>query len=250
MRGRVTFTIAGKHPLLLLVRDYLIQEKKYALVPWSSDPAFCLYGAALSKDETLYDGLHRASLEASQVRKIPTVILSTSSMYAMPGDPGSYQELDGYHAVAPCDRKALFSLSVESMLLGEENLVVRPMNVYGPDITTGVIPRFIEAAKKKENLPVRGNGYQTRSFIHQDDFLEEFGSLLGEIGTHTIGTTSDISINRLADSIWRAVHGPDVPTKVEFVDYPQKDSDGRAKNPKDTGKEYMSLRKGVWLLLQ
>lgn len=236
MKGRTTFTIAGKHPLLLLVRDFLIQVKKYALVPWSSSPDFCLYGAALSKNETLYDGLHRASLEASQVRKIPTVILSTSSMHT-----GS---------VAPRDPKALFSLAVESMLLGPENLVLRPHNVYGPDISTGVIPQFVEAAKEGRPLPIRGNGYQTRCFIHQEDFLRAFDSKLGETGTHTIGTQQEISVNRLADSVWRAVYGPNIPTKTENVDYPTSDTDARSKTPDQGVDETVSLRKGIWLLLQ
>lgn len=234
MKGHTTFTIAGRHPLLLLVRDYLIQEKKFALVPWSSNPDFCLYGAALSPDEALHDALHRAALEISQMDRIPTVILSSSSIPPV---------------VTHADDRALFSLSVECMIGPRKNLIVRPYNVYGPDITTGVIPRFITAAKEGKPLPIRGNGYRTRCFVHQDDFLRDFGDLLGETGTHTIGTGDSISIIRLADSIWRAVHGPDVPTKTVTVPFPPQ-YDAMSKTPHESGREYMSLRKGVWLLLQ
>lgn len=248
MKGRITFTVAGKHPLLLLLRDYLIQEKKYALVPWSTNPDFCLYGAALSKEEPLHDGLHRASLEASQVRDVPTVILSSSSMLSVP------EEAQAVHPeqclVGPRDRKAIFSLAVESMLLGPENLVIRPFNVYGPDIITGVIPSFVTAAKAGAPLPIRGNGYQNRCFIHQDDFLSECGSLLGRTGVYTVGTQHSVSVNRLADSVWKAVYGPDSTPLTASVEYPTQDLDARQKVPQSTSRPYMSLHRGLWLLLQ
>jgi UDP-glucose 4-epimerase len=64
-----------------------------------------------------------------------------------------------------------------------------------------VVPKFVEAALKNEDLIVHGEGAQTRSFTWVHDVIEYFyllanKKLYGEI--FNIGQTEEISIDNLA----------------------------------------------------
>ncbi|MFQ6059886.1 MAG: NAD-dependent epimerase/dehydratase family protein [Thermoplasmata archaeon] len=62
-------------------------------------------------------------------------------------------------------------------------LIVRPFNVYGPNMDPNtkygrVIPNFIKWARSGLPLKVNGDGTQERSFCHIDDFIDCMISLL------------------------------------------------------------------------
>ncbi|MEM3191137.1 MAG: GDP-mannose 4,6-dehydratase [Candidatus Parvarchaeota archaeon] len=88
--------------------------------------------------------------------------------------------------------------------------IQRPFNVYGPWIRADseygrVIPRFIVRALKGEDIPVHGDGKQTRSFLYVDDWLEMTWKFLtapdmgGEV--MNVGSAEEVTIYELAEKI-------------------------------------------------
>lgn len=93
-----------------------------------------------------------------------------------------------------------------------ETIIVRPHNVYGPDMGyEHVIPQFILRADKLTQkhkkdpipFPIQGDGTQSRSFVYIDDFVE--GCLLaflkGESGIYHVGTMDERSIGEVAEVV-------------------------------------------------
>jgi nucleoside-diphosphate-sugar epimerase len=87
--------------------------------------------------------------------------------------------------------------------------IVRPHNVYGPDMgEEHVIPQFVARMKSLQSLPtnpipfsVQGTGLQTRSFVFVDDFVDGLMLVLerGEhLGIYHVGTMEEVSIAALA----------------------------------------------------
>lgn len=89
-------------------------------------------------------------------------------------------------------------------------LIVRPHNVYGPDMGwEHVIPQLAlhikEIIKKKENkgvinLPIQGSGKETRAYLYIDDFIQGMLKVLEKgqhLGIYNIGTMEEISISQL-----------------------------------------------------
>jgi dTDP-glucose 4,6-dehydratase/UDP-glucose 4-epimerase len=95
----------------------------------------------------------------------------------------------------------------------ERTRIVRPHNIYGPDMGFDhVIPQFIMRLKELSrsstehplHFPIQGDGTQTRAFCYIDDFIA--GLLLvmekGEhLGTYNLGTSDEISIHDLVMKI-------------------------------------------------
>jgi UDP-glucose 4-epimerase len=105
---------------------------------------------------------------------------------------------------------------------GVAGIVIRPHNVYGPDMgDEHVVPQFVkkigEAARaqgvplgsgREVRVAIQGDGSETRSFCHVDDFVE--GLLLatergGDGEIFHIGTEDEISIRDLLAAIGRAM---------------------------------------------
>ncbi len=99
----------------------------------------------------------------------------------------------------------------------ERVLVVRPHNVYGPDMgREHVIPQLIlrAAALASEHprgavrFPIQGDGSQTRAFMHIDDFTDGLATVL-ERGAHLniyhVGNDEEVTIRRLAELIFNHV---------------------------------------------
>lgn len=98
--------------------------------------------------------------------------------------------------------------------LFKKAVIFRPHNVYGPDMGwEHVIPQLVlraqEQIKKhpsgKVPFEIQGDGSQTRSFIHVDDFVD--GLLLcAQKGAHRnvyhIGTLDEITIRQLVEQIF------------------------------------------------
>lgn len=90
--------------------------------------------------------------------------------------------------------------------------VVRPHNVYGPDMGwEHVIPQFIirmkELVKGRSDtieFPIQGTGKETRAFVYVDDFIDGLMAVLGK-GSHLeiyhIGTTEELTIAALAAEV-------------------------------------------------
>lgn len=97
----------------------------------------------------------------------------------------------------------------------EQVVVVRPHNVYGPDMGwEHVVPQMsLRAAQAvRENpdgpvpFPIKGDGLQTRAFCYIDDFTEGCARafLQGEhLGIYHVGTQEEITIRTLAEEIVR-----------------------------------------------
>lgn len=91
-------------------------------------------------------------------------------------------------------------------------LVVRPHNVYGPDMGDGhVIPQFLKrmVALKAQGLgpfdfPIQGEGQESRAFIHIDDFMRGLELVL-ERGSHLniyhVGSADEIKIADLVHEL-------------------------------------------------
>ena len=87
-------------------------------------------------------------------------------------------------------------------------IVVRPHNVYGPDMgNEHVIPEIIYNIiknKKKNKIKIQGTGKETRSFIYIKDFISAFNKILHKgkhMETYNIGTLEEINIKFLVKLI-------------------------------------------------
>jgi len=94
----------------------------------------------------------------------------------------------------------------------ERVIIIRPHNVYGPDMgREHVIPQLLMRMKKlcknpEDPLPfpIQGTGKESRSFVFIKDFTDGLVAVLkgGEhLGIYNIGTMEEISIGRLAQLI-------------------------------------------------
>ena len=210
-KGRTKFVVAGSHPLLQLLRDRLIHTG-YALVPWSETPDFCLFGAQLLPDQ---DVALELSALAQQVQgicgaNIPVILLSAGQAC---GDESMLQALVT-PGVLGAGRKMYTYLAEHLFLRGTSTLVLRFYNYYGPNINWGVIHEFVMAARRQEPLRIHGSGYQTRSFLHEDDLLQCFDLVMKHYhglerigvrakpqGVYNVGHDVGHSIKRTADSV-------------------------------------------------
>ena len=99
----------------------------------------------------------------------------------------------------------------------ERVLVVRPHNVYGPDMgREHVIPQLVlrAAALATEHprgtvpFPIQGDGSQTRAFVHIDDFTDGLAIVL-EKGAHLniyhIGDDAEVAVRRLVELIFERI---------------------------------------------
>jgi nucleoside-diphosphate-sugar epimerase len=181
-------------------------------------PVFGVFGAEVY-DQSGVKALHSALADFPM--QAPVVVLSSSSVYgdrdfglnlrsATPSD-----ESHGLVITSPLDPGAirpLTALTFEHLFVQREvgrTLVVRPFNVYGPGITQGVIPRFIQAVKEDRPLEVHAPGRQTRTFLFVEDFLQAFDVLLNRLlrggrGIYNVGSEEQVELLSLAKSVCHA----------------------------------------------
>lgn len=97
----------------------------------------------------------------------------------------------------------------------KKSIIIRPHNVYGPDMGwEHVIPQLVVRANEqiakhptgKVPFEIQGDGTQTRSFVHVDDFIDGF-MIATESGEHRniyhIGTIDEITIRQLVEAIFK-----------------------------------------------
>jgi UDP-glucose 4-epimerase len=101
--------------------------------------------------------------------------------------------------------------------------VFRFFNTYGPKQTTDfVVPKFIAAALAGEDIPVYGDGMQTRTFCFVDDNLDTTTRVLDDPSwaceTINIGSDIEMTIKSLAETVIemtgsssKVVHLPPLP---------------------------------------
>ena len=86
----------------------------------------------------------------------------------------------------------------------EQTVIFRPHNIYGQDMGFGhVIPELFSKISKdgQEEIWLKGDGMQTRSFCYIDDFITAFQKLYSpqiENGVYNIGSNEEITILNLA----------------------------------------------------
>jgi len=153
-----------------------------------------------------------ALLEASVRHKVPRFVFSSSA--AVYGDTGGEPAREDM-TPKPMSHYAVQKLASEHYcqvyhrLHGLETVCLRYFNVYGPrqradSPYSGVIAKFIEAARTGQPITIFGDGEQTRDFCHVTDVAaanylaatSPSNEVAGEI--FNIGTTASISVKKLA----------------------------------------------------
>ena len=92
-------------------------------------------------------------------------------------------------------------------LCGLPTVGLRIFNVYGPrqDVSSGVIAKFVDRAKKSEPLEVYGEGNQTRDFIYVEDVVAALIIAMSKIhddcDVMNVCTGVSVSINQLIEMI-------------------------------------------------
>lgn len=115
---------------------------------------------------------------------------------------------------------------------GLDFTIFRFFNTYGPKQSTDfVISKFIRLARTNQNIPVYGDGSQTRTFCYITDNTEctvrmlEQGLMVNEV--INIGSEKDVTILELAELIIRLTGSR---SKVEFLP-PLKEGDMTRRKP-------------------
>lgn len=135
--------------------------------------------------------------------------------------------------------------------------IFRFFNTYGPKQSTDfVISKFIRLAKANKDIPVYGNGSQTRTFCYITDNTEsttrilEDGLLVNEV--INVGSETDVTILQLAELIIRLTGSS---SKIQFLP-PLKEGDMTRRKP-DASKmkrilrhEPITLEQGIRKILE
>ena len=223
MRRPIQFVLAGRHPLLLAVRNHLILSGFELTLEANIDPSrpvFAIFGAEAHTVKEV-EGIHTDLRMARN--PWPTILLSSSSVY---GDRdytlglrpiSTCDEAQGHVITSPLDPGAirpLTALTAEYLFAQREKtntVVIRPFNVYGPEIAHGVIPKFLAAGLAGEPLQVHSPGRQLRTYLYLEDFLRAFDSLLvrllnGGRGIYNVGSDETVELLSLAKSVGHALN--------------------------------------------
>lgn len=134
--------------------------------------------------------------------------------------------------------------------------IFRLFNTYGPNQSTDfVVPRFIAAAKKNEDITIYGDGSQTRTFTYVDDTIEAMVKCLYEDSVKNdiinLGSSKMVSIRELAEIVIDLCG-----SKSKIVNLPPlKAGDMTRRQPDNTkmlkllGRELLSLEAGIKKLI-
>jgi len=175
--------------------------------------------ANISVEHSVEDpvGSHRVNvdgtlnvLEAARDADARVVFASSAAVY---GEPSAVPVVES-QPKAPSSPYGAEKLSADRYarlyadLYDLETVVLRYFNVYGPGgIATdysGVIDVFLTRAHRDEDLPVHGDGTQTRDFVHVSDVVQANlrAATTDHVGeAYNVGTGESVTINRLAELI-------------------------------------------------
>lgn len=194
------------------------------------------YGKAIDTLRINYQGSDNA-LQAAREHQCKCVMASTSDVYGRnPELPFSEERSD---CVIGSSKSPRWAYAVSKLF--DEHLAFAYQDAYGFPVTLlrffgsygpkmhlswwgGPPPVFIEAALKDEQIPIHGDGMQTRSFTYVSDTVDGICAALardeanGEI--LNIGSTHEITIVDLAKTIKRLVGTPGE-ARLKFIPYDQ-----------------------------
>ena len=95
------------------------------------------------------------------------------------------------------------------MLTCMEKFKIKPWiyrfgNVVGGKMEHGVIHDFLQQLKDYGELRMRGDGDQTRSFVHINDVVNALvSSEKRECGIYNVASDDSISVNKVAEIVWK-----------------------------------------------
>lgn len=226
-KGRIKFAVSGMHPHLIFLRDVLIR-RGLACVPIGEKPDFLLVGGLAAWNE---------HFDTSFGQDKPVILLSDDSMYSDKDfefnirDKVAMKEDDPIFLPSPLDQKVagtLRYLAAENHFLASRGrtMVLRIFNVYGPSFMYGVVADYMSKASLGHPLRIFNPGYQTRTYLHEVDFVDLFEKMVtafleGARGIYNVGSPEETSIKRLGDSVWQFTHGPGSEVKSELVRSPR-----------------------------
>ncbi len=161
-------------------------------------------------------GTHKA-LGLALAKGAKFLLASTSEVY---GDPQVHPQPETYWGhVNPIGPRGVYDEAkrfAEAMTMayhrfhGLATRIVRIFNTYGPRMRMDdgrVLPSFVGAALKGEDLTVYGDGLQTRSFCYVDDLIAGFLRLIASDETEpvNIGNPEEIAVRDFAAEVVAAV---------------------------------------------
>lgn len=158
------------------------------------------------------------------------VFASSSAVYGKPETAAYYESLWPQPKSPYGVHKWQSEISLRNYheLYGLETVALRYFNVYGPRQNpsggyAALIPKFIRHIKAEEDLPINGDGEQTRDFIYVNDVVEanmraaktKNKACYGEninIGSGKTNSVNDVTqhLLEISGSKVKAVHGPPV----------------------------------------
>ncbi len=161
-------------------------------------------------------GTHN-TLGLALAKQATFILASTSEVY---GDPLEHPQSEAYWGnVNPIGPRGVYDEAkrfAEAMTTayhryhGLNTKIVRIFNTYGPRMRLNdgrAVPNFICQALKQEEVTVYGNGDQTRSFCFINDLVDGLIRLMDAETNEpvNIGNPAEMSINKIAEEIIRAV---------------------------------------------
>src|SRR4030066_840163 len=176
-------------------------------------------------------GTHK-TLGLAKEKKARFLLASTSEVY---GDPKEHPQSESYpgsgHPIAPRGVYDEAKRFAEALTMayhrthGIQTRIARIFNTYGPRMRLDdgrALPNFMVQALKGEDIPVYGNGTQTRSFCYVDDLIGGIKKLLDtdETGPVNLGNPEEITILDFAKEI---VHLTGSKSRIHFFPLPQND---------------------------
>ena len=142
------------------------------------------------------------------------LLTSTSEVY---GDPEQHPQTEGYWGhVNPIGVRSCYDEGkrvAECLMMDyhrQNNVdikIVRIFNTYGPRMAIDdgrVVSNFSVAALKNQDIPIYGDGRQTRSFAYVDDTVEGIMKMMESddfIGPVNIGNPEEFTILELAQQV-------------------------------------------------
>ncbi|MBI3316942.1 MAG: SDR family oxidoreductase [Candidatus Omnitrophica bacterium] len=176
-------------------------------------------------------GTHNV-LGLAKAKKATFLLASTSEVY---GDPLIHPQPEDYWGnVNPVGPRGVYDEAkrfAEAMSMAYYRVhqvdvkIVRIFNTYGPRMRLHdgrAIPEFISSALRGQNIPVFGDGKQTRSFCYVDDLVEgimrlAFSSLNEPVN---LGNPQEMTILELAQKIIAMTASK---SKIDYKPLPQDD---------------------------
>ena len=152
----------------------------------------------------------RHALDLARVSGARFLLASTSEVY---GDPEVHPQPEGYWGnVNPIGPRAVYDEAkrfAEAMTVtyrrsaGVDGRIIRIFNTYGPKMQLGdgrVVPTFLSNCLRGEDLPIFGNGHQSRSFCYVDDLVDGIVLFMAseQRGPMNLGNPREVTIGELA----------------------------------------------------